>query len=131
MAAIEFRQARDQPVHCKGGRDPNREHRTRPHRRNLIRKSLERAECIGQSRLERTALIGELQSIGVTPEEREAKSLFEQPHLLAHGRLRDVQVLRRQRETSVARRGLERAQSVQKQRSPGHGLAPRFPCAHH
>ena len=45
MLAIEFRQARDQPVHCKSGRDPNREHRTRPHRRNLLRKSLDRVNA--------------------------------------------------------------------------------------
>jgi hypothetical protein len=34
--------------------------------------------------------------------------------------LGDVQVLRCQRKTAMARRGLERAQSVQKERTPGH-----------
>ena len=57
----------------------------------------------------------------MTPEESEAKSLFEQPHLLAYGGLRDVQLFRRRRETAAARRRLEGAQSVQKERTPRHG----------
>src|SRR5690349_1766115 len=102
----------------KGWRDSNGEHRPRPHRRHRLGESLNRGEGVGEPGLEGTALVGELQSVGVTPEQSKAKALFQQPHLLAHRSLGDVQVLRRQGEAAVARCRFKGAQSIQKKRAP-------------
>jgi hypothetical protein len=63
---------------------------------------------------------GERKPVGEPLEQLKTKPGFEQPHHAAHRRLRDVQLLARAHEASVARCGLEGAQTIQR-RQAAHG----------
>jgi len=58
----------------------------------LIDQPLNSIKRICQTGLKGSALDGEFQFISVALEQGQAKSLFQEPDLLAHRRLRDVQL---------------------------------------
>jgi len=93
---------------------PNSEHRTCPHGRHLLGEPRDRVERVSETGLEGPAMVGELQRVGATPEQRESKTLFQQPHPLAYRGLGDVQLRRRRSEAPVTSRRLECAQPIQK-----------------
>jgi len=126
MVTIETRQAGDQPMQCKGGGDANRKHRTRPHRRDLPGEPFYRIERVGEPWLKRPTPIGQLQPVGVTAEQREPETLFQELHLLTDCGLGHVQLRCCRSEAAVAGRRFERAKPVQKTQMPRHPTDPKI-----
>jgi hypothetical protein len=63
--------------------------------------------------LQCTTLVREFKPIGMTLKQSEAETLFQEPDLLTHGGLCDVQLFRGKREAAETRGRLKRAQSIQ------------------
>jgi hypothetical protein len=78
----------------------------------MVGKPHDGIERVGQARLECAALVGEFQSVGMAPEQRKSKTLFQQLHRSAHRGLGDIQLLRCRGEAAVSGRYLERPESI-------------------
>jgi hypothetical protein len=76
MFTTEVGEARNQPIQGKCRCDPGNKHRTRPHRGNLIGKPLNAVESVREPGVERTTLVREFKSIGVTLKKSEPKTLL-------------------------------------------------------
>jgi len=80
----------------------------------LLEHGFDAAEGIAQNGQQRAAFIGHAETARQAPETRCAEPYFQRAHLLAYGRLRDVQFVGGAREAEMPRRCFERSQCVER-----------------
>ena len=127
LALRELGEPRHEPARGEHRRRGDHELRFLAALADRLHRGRERVEAFAQLRQAGARRVGELHAARRAAEELHAEVLLEAFHLVAHRRLRDVQLGRRFLERQVARGGFEYPQRIQRQ-AIDHGMSKFFLC---